>query len=76
MACPRPPLTALTPVPPHPRLSEAQDRPCLCPGRALPLTLSLGFSKLQADMKTTSLEEMRVAMETYYEEVGSSAGRA
>lgn len=27
------------------------------------------ISKLQADMKTTNLEEMRIAMETYYEEV-------
>ncbi|XP_035869714.1 IQ domain-containing protein E [Phyllostomus discolor] len=27
------------------------------------------ISKLQADMKTTNLEEMRVAMETYYEEI-------
>ncbi|XP_015420641.1 PREDICTED: IQ domain-containing protein E [Myotis davidii] len=42
--------------------------PACLPAR-LPLTLSLGFSKLQADMKTTSLEEMRVAMETYYEEI-------
>lgn len=56
-----------------PRLSEAQDRPASAPVRALLLTLSLGFSKLQADMKTTSLEEMRIVMETYYEEVGSSA---
>ncbi|XP_070270381.1 IQ domain-containing protein E isoform X2 [Myotis yumanensis] len=27
------------------------------------------ISKLQADMKTTSLEEMRIVMETYYEEI-------
>ncbi|XP_073931512.1 IQ domain-containing protein E isoform X11 [Castor canadensis] len=27
------------------------------------------ISKLQTDMKTTNLEEMRVAMETYYEEI-------
>ncbi|XP_016068467.1 PREDICTED: IQ domain-containing protein E [Miniopterus natalensis] len=27
------------------------------------------ISKLQADMKTTSLEEMRIIMETYYEEI-------
>nr|XP_054543309.1 IQ domain-containing protein E isoform X3 [Pan troglodytes] len=27
------------------------------------------ISKLQTDMKTTNLEEMRIAMETYYEEV-------
>ncbi|XP_055984299.1 IQ domain-containing protein E [Sorex fumeus] len=27
------------------------------------------ISKLQSDMKTTNLEEMRVAMETYYEEI-------
>ncbi|XP_036913813.1 IQ domain-containing protein E isoform X1 [Sturnira hondurensis] len=27
------------------------------------------ISKLQADMKTTNLEEMRIAMETYYEEI-------
>ncbi|XP_066129594.1 IQ domain-containing protein E isoform X2 [Saccopteryx bilineata] len=27
------------------------------------------ISKLQADMKTTDLEEMRIAMETYYEEI-------
>ncbi|KFQ60581.1 IQ domain-containing protein E, partial [Pelecanus crispus] len=27
------------------------------------------INKLQADMKTTNLEEMRIAMETYYEEV-------
>nr|XP_054401668.1 IQ domain-containing protein E isoform X16 [Pongo abelii] len=27
------------------------------------------ISKLQSDMKTTNLEEMRIAMETYYEEV-------
>lgn len=27
------------------------------------------FSKFQADMKTTNLEETRIAMETYYEEV-------
>ncbi|XP_036097992.1 IQ domain-containing protein E [Molossus molossus] len=27
------------------------------------------ISKLQADLKTTSLEEMRVVMETYYEEI-------
>ncbi|NWS58965.1 IQCE protein, partial [Chunga burmeisteri] len=28
------------------------------------------INKFQADMKTTNLEEMRIAMETYYEEVG------
>ncbi|XP_045140307.1 IQ domain-containing protein E [Echinops telfairi] len=27
------------------------------------------ISKLQSDMKTTNLEEMRIAMETYYEEI-------
>lgn len=27
------------------------------------------FSKFQADMKTSKLEEVRIAMETYYEEV-------
>lgn len=35
------------------------------------------FSKIQTDVKTTNLEEMRIAMETYYEEVhlvGSLAG--
>ncbi|KAG8523793.1 IQ domain-containing protein E [Galemys pyrenaicus] len=43
----------------------------LCPGNAgaAMLTLHLGFSKLQTDMKTTNLEEMRIAMETYYEEI-------
>lgn len=40
---------------------------------ACALTPTLALSKLQADVKTTSLEEMRVVMETYYEEVGAPA---
>jgi hypothetical protein len=39
------------------------------------VTLNLLSSKLQTDMKTTNLEEMRVAMETYYEEVRVQTAR-
>ncbi|KAJ8792713.1 hypothetical protein J1605_019533 [Eschrichtius robustus] len=35
-----------------------------------------GVGKLQTDMKTTNLEEMRIAMETYYEEVRALLPRA
>lgn len=54
-----------------PSLTSGSASSSACPLGASPtmLTLNLGFSKLQTDMKTTSLEEMRIAMETYYEEV-------
>lgn len=42
-------------------------------GAAL-LTVNWVSSKLQTDMKTTNLEEMRIAMETYYEEVRALRG--
>lgn len=29
------------------------------------------FSKFQTDLKTTNIEEMKIAMETYYEEVSA-----
>lgn len=47
-----------------------------CPGPGVSVvTLNLLSSKLQTDMKTTNLEEMRVAMETYYEEVRVQTAR-
>lgn len=48
----------------------------LCPGGAGAALLTVNWvsSKLQTDMKTTNLEEMRIAMETYYEEVRALRG--